>query len=58
MAAEGQSDGMKSDMKVCVKQRSVTEFPHTEKQSKSLSLPEIPSVTVNVTGSRERSSNE
>ena len=58
MAAERQADGMKSDMKVCMKQRSVTEFLHTEKQSKSLSLPEIPSITVNVTGSRERSSNE
>jgi len=31
MAAEGQSDRMVSDIKVCVNERCVTEFLHAEK---------------------------
>jgi len=33
MAAEGQSDRMASDMEVCMKQRCVVKFLHTEKIS-------------------------
>ena len=33
MAAEGRSDRMTSDMEVCMKQRGVTEFLHTDKMA-------------------------